>query len=144
MLGSVIPDMDYLYQSLFDFRNYDHHYYLTHFPIFWGMLLVSSQIWLFSNNKSEKPVYFFIFSLNGFLHMLLDTIEGRMYWLAPFSYQGFSGSKPLLKYAGRFVDTYPNWIYFIETLIFTCAIYLFLRGIHTKQNPLIEADSIKS
>jgi hypothetical protein len=138
LLGSVTPDFDYLYLYLFDTRTYDHHYYPTHFPIFWAMLLFGSLLWLYSKPKSQNPVFAFMFTLNGFIHMILDSVPNPMYWLAPFSYRGFGVNLLLKKIAPWIVYDYPFWSYSIEALIIVLALNLFLKrgiaGIETAKN----------
>jgi inner membrane protein len=85
--GSIAPDADMLYYYLFDYRLYSHHHYVTHLPLWWVFLLLVSFVWLLlAKNRRQYPVYAIIFTLGGFVHILLDTIVGgSMLLLAPFS-----------------------------------------------------------
>lgn len=141
MLGAIAPDMDYLYLYLFDPRNYDHHLYVTHFPLFWAVLLASSWLLLLANKTGGKALLFFIFALNGFIHMVLDTVTGHIFWLAPFSYRIFSGLWLMKEYAPGFESRFPNWHYALEALIILWSIILFLKSLRTSKSPSGNASS---
>lgn len=140
LLGSVVPDLDYVYLYLFDNLTYDHHYYPTHLPLSWAILLAGSAVWLAASKKSQNPVLAFMFFLNVFIHMLLDSVPHKMFWLAPFSYRGYSMESLLIKVAPAMVDEQPYWSYSIEAIIFIIAIHLFWqkrrfeRNITTRQS----------
>jgi hypothetical protein len=125
LFGSIAPDSDYCYLHLFDEQCLDHHYYITHYPIFWAILLAGSALWLVSDKKSQAPVLVFMFSLNGLIHMFLDIVPNKIFWFAPFSYRGFSVNALLKRVAPSIVEDHPSWSYTIEALIFMVAIYLF-------------------
>jgi inner membrane protein len=128
--GAIIPDVDYLYQNIFDYQNFDHHYYFSHFPVFWTILLVYSIFMLVLHKKSQTAVLAFMFSLNGFIHMILDSLEGWIFWLAPLSYKGYSVEILLNKYFPSFIEQNPRWSSILEASIFFLALTLFLRSIH--------------
>nr|WP_281279045.1 metal-dependent hydrolase [Chlorobaculum thiosulfatiphilum] len=127
LLGSIAPDLDYLYLDLFDPQKYDHHYYPTHFPFFWAIVLAGSALWLYSSKKSQNPVFAFIFALNGCIHLMLDTLPNKIFWLAPLSYRGFSVNSLLIKIAPSIAYEHPYWSFSVEAIIIILAVYLFLK-----------------
>ncbi|MEI8185388.1 MAG: metal-dependent hydrolase [Chlorobiaceae bacterium] len=117
MLGSIAPDFDFIYYFFIDHKDHHHHEYFTHFPIFWLSLLLISLLWLsFDTNHKHISALAVIFSLNGLIHMLLDTIAGFVVWLAPFA----DMDKPFT------LGNYIPWdTGFLEFFIFLWALYLW-------------------
>jgi len=68
-----------------------------------------------------------MFTLNGFIHMILDSVPNPMYWLAPFSYRGFSVNSLLIKIAPSIAYEHPYWSFSVEAIIIILAVYLFLK-----------------
>lgn len=133
MFGSIAPDLDYLYQYFFDYRNYDHHLYLTHYPVFWIALLAVSSVWYISDKKSIHSLYAVMFFLNAFFHTFLDAIESRILWLAPFSYHWLSGRSVIKIIDPTFIDNHPGWNSSLEAIIIIFALSLFLGSVHKKR-----------
>lgn len=84
MLGAVAPDVDLLYFYLIDNRQHHHHLYYPHLPVVWAVLLGLSVGWLLFSRRKTLAVLAFAFSLNGMIHMVLDTIAGDIWWLKPW------------------------------------------------------------
>lgn len=84
VLGSLFPDIDMLYFYLIDHRHTHHHKYMTHWPIVWlGLILMSlAMLWVARNKKN--PLLLFLFGVTGFLHLVLDSVVGDIWWFAPF------------------------------------------------------------
>jgi hypothetical protein len=134
LFGSIAPDLDYLYLKLFDARKYDHHYYLTHIPLIWGMLLAGSILWLIASKKSQIPVLAFMFSLNGFFHLILDSVPHRIFWMAPLSYKGYSLASLISRIDPAMIDEHPFWNKSVEAIIFIVAWYLFIYNGNSGRN----------
>jgi hypothetical protein len=126
LIGSIAPDLDFLYLQLFEVWKYNHHYYPTHFPFTWAILLAGSALWLIASKKSQNPVLLFIFSLNGFIHMILDSVPHKIFWLAPFSYRGYGLDLLISRIDPVMIDEHPRWGEFVEAIIFILALYLFI------------------
>ncbi|HSD37369.1 MAG TPA: metal-dependent hydrolase [Rhodocyclaceae bacterium] len=90
VLGSVAPDIDMLYFHLIDARQHNHHSYWTHFPVVWIGLLLASVLALRLRRQSAAAILGFVFCLNGFAHLLLDSVVGDIRWLAPWSQHAYS------------------------------------------------------
>ena len=74
-----------LYFLLIDHQRHHHHTYWTHFPIVWFSLTLAAIGWLLRARDPRPPLLAVLFAVNGFGHMLLDTIVGGIWWFAPFA-----------------------------------------------------------
>ena len=144
LLGSIAPDLDFIYLKLFDVRRYDHHYYPTHFPLTWAILLLMSMLWLIANKKSQNPVLAFIFSLNGFIHLILDSVPHKIFWMAPFSYKGYSMSSLISRIAPSMLDEHPCWNESVEAIIFILALCLFIYNLYSGRDNQINTSADSS
>lgn len=125
MLGAIAPDIDLLYYLLIDPSQPQHHHhkYVTHFPIFWLTLLLISLLWLLLHHShSQNAASSFIFTLNGFIHIVLDTITGHILWLAPFMDRPFS----LIKDSSEGVHYFTHWTFGLEIVLIFFALLVWL------------------
>ena len=129
MFGAIAPDTDLLYYYVVDYFKHhsphQHHYYLTHFPIFWLTLLLISTLWLIAGQRlSTNSVFAFVFTLGGFFHMVLDTVTGSVLWLAPFrnKFYSFETNHPWQ------VNYFTHWGFGLELCIIVWAIYLWYKS----------------
>lgn len=85
LLGAIAPDLDLFYFYTLDGRQHHHHSYWTHYPSVWFALMLLA--WGASRIKpwSTGGTWLLIFSMSGFLHLLLDFIVGDIPLLAPWS-----------------------------------------------------------
>ena len=76
LLGAIAPDLDLFYFYTLDGRQHHHHSYWTHYPSVWFALMLLA--WGASRIKpwSTGGTWLLIFSMSGFLHLLLDFIVG--------------------------------------------------------------------
>jgi LexA-binding, inner membrane-associated putative hydrolase len=119
--GAVAPDTDLLYSLLIDHAY--HHNYVTHFPIFWLTLLLISLLRLpLDKTWSKIPASCFIFTLNGFIHLILDTITGHILWLAPFRNEQFS----LITESSGGAHYFTQWGFCLELFLIFWALFLWL------------------
>jgi inner membrane protein len=135
MLGAIAPDIDLLYYFLIDPsqpRHY-HHTYITHFPIFWLTLLLISVLWLgWLHNRSKNQTRSLIFSLNGFIHTVLDTLTGHISWLAPFMDKPFS----LTADASAATMYFTRWTFGLELLLILWAFSLWYKSSGKETNEI--------
>jgi membrane-bound metal-dependent hydrolase YbcI (DUF457 family) len=125
MFGAIAPDIDLLYYLLMDPSQPEHHHhkYLTHFPIFWLALLLISLLWLrLRHRSSQNAASAVIFTLNGFIHIVLDTITGHIFWLAPFMDKPFS----LIADSSRGADYFTHWTFGFEIFLIFFALFVWL------------------
>ena len=140
ILGAVAPDLDMIYFHLADHRQHHHHTYWTHFPVLWaGLLLVS--MWWFRRTRSKPfAAVAVIFSLNGFVHMLLDSIAGDIWWFAPMFNIRFSFFTVPALYTPWWLNFLLHWTFALELAVTGGAVFLWYssrqvsrRGMHMKQ-----------
>jgi len=126
LLGAVAPDFDLIYMAVVEDYQYDHHKYFTHLPVFWLGLLLISVVWLsLSNNLDKNPSLAFIFCFNGFIHMILDTFTGPVFWLAPHhNNTAYSFLLNDVTYGSMDLNYFANWSFVVELFIIWWAIYL--------------------
>jgi inner membrane protein len=125
VIGALAPDIDMLYFHLIDQRQHHHHTYVTHFPILWLTLLICSVIWFSIAKNKGNAALATLFSINGLIHMVFDTIVGDIWWFAPFI------DKPFVFFTVPALYT-PWWLNFllhgsfgIEVTITIFAFYLW-------------------
>lgn len=121
LFGAIAPDIDLLYYLLIDsFKPRNHHHtYVTHLPIFWLTLLLISVFWLLlQRNRGKNQATFFIFVLNGFIHIVLDTLTGHLFWIAP------SVDNAIFWIADTSAETnyFTHWTFALELLLILWAL----------------------
>ncbi|MFH2043848.1 MAG: metal-dependent hydrolase [Pseudomonadota bacterium] len=125
ILGALAPDLDMLYFHLVDHRQHHHHTYWTHYPIVWGILLLISLVLLKTMRLSNRPVFMFIFSLNGLIHMFIDTIVGDIWWFAPFIDKPFALFTVPALYKPWWLNFILHWSFVLEIVACIWAVILW-------------------
>ena len=125
VLGAFAPDFDMAYFYLVDHRQHHHHTYWSHFPIIWLSLLFFSLIWFYSARTKSSAALAVIFSINGFIHLLLDTIVGDIWWLAPFVNKSFALFSVPALYTPWWLNFLLHWSFALELAIVAWAAYLW-------------------
>ena len=121
LIGSIAPDFYVLYYFLVDHILPNHHKYFTHFPLFWLTLLMMSLFWIqVHHHRNQNPASAFIFTFNGFIHTLLDTVTGEIWWLAPFVNKPFS-----LVAVRSEIPYFTDWTFGIELFLLLLALSLW-------------------
>lgn len=73
LFGSVAPDLDMFYFYTLGARQAHHHFYVTHWPLFWlalGVIVVPVVNWL----RPRLTVASVVFFVAVMIHMVLDSI----------------------------------------------------------------------
>ena len=132
VLGGIAPDFDMFYFYLIDNRQNHHHTYWPHYPVLWLTILAASSIWLrLANNKSAAALAL-IFSISGFIHMLLDSIVGDIWWLAPFIDKPYALFTVEAVYKPWWLNFILHWSFALEILVLGWAYYLWrYRSLHS-------------
>ncbi|MFM2344209.1 MAG: hypothetical protein RLZZ210_819 [Pseudomonadota bacterium] len=126
IFGSIAPDLDMFYFHLVDHGKIHHHKYFSHYPIFWLALMLISSIFLFNKNLRRKiGINAFTFSLCGFIHILLDSIVGDIWWLAPFVDKPFAIAQVPALYKPWWLNFIFHWSFGIELLLALIAVILY-------------------
>jgi len=125
LLGSLAPDFDMLYFHLVDHRRHHHHTYWSHFPIVWACLLALSTVWLYAARVKNRAALAFLFSLNGFIHLILDSIVGDIWWFAPFGSRPFAFFTVAARYKPWWLNFIFHWSFALEIAIILWAAWLW-------------------
>lgn len=131
--ASVLPDIDMLYFYLIDHRQHLHHSYWTHIPFWWLVILSIGMLYGVITRNARCRQIVQIVALNVFLHLLLDTVTGKIRWFAPFSRIGIVLVEVPSRYGWWIWNYILHWTFGIE--IFLAGIALYVRI--TRQIPLI-------
>lgn len=125
VLGAIAPDFDMFYFYLVDNRQHHHHTYWPHYPALWLVLLALAGIWFKSAKDKSRAALALIFSMNGFIHMLLDTIVGDIWWFAPFVDKPFAFFTVQAVYKPWWLNFILHWSFALEILVFAWAAALW-------------------
>ncbi|HUE94117.1 metal-dependent hydrolase [Pseudomonas sp.] len=125
VLGAIAPDFDMFYFYLLDNRQNHHHTYWPHYPALWLTMLAASSVWFKLASKKSYAALALIFSISGFIHMLLDSIVGDIWWFAPLIDQPYALFTVEAVYKPWWLNFILHWSFALEILMFTWAIYLW-------------------
>lgn len=128
IIASIFPDIDILYFYLIDDRQTLHHSYWIHIPFYWFLigLITLVTIWLFK--KKAYYIATIIFFSNIFLHLILDTIVGKIEWLYPFTNQAYFLFDVPAVYNFWVYNFIFHWTFLFEIGVITWAIYIMIKG----------------
>lgn len=117
LIGSIAPDFDLFYLSLIDNYQVHHHGYWSHYPVTW-LLVLFVALGLFRVFGQKWATFgLFVFSLNGFFHLILDSMTGEIRWLIPFDSNGYSLMKLQAVYTPWMLNFLLHWTFLVEILI---------------------------
>ncbi|MDD2776997.1 MAG: metal-dependent hydrolase [Gallionella sp.] len=125
ILGALAPDLDMFYFYLIDHRQHHHHSYVSHFPILWLCLLVISLLWMRHNLSSKAASLAFIFCLSGFIHLILDSIVGDIWWFAPFIDRPFAMFTVPALYQPWWLNFIFHWSFALELALWVVALFIY-------------------
>jgi inner membrane protein len=129
MIGATAPDIDLIYFYLIDHRQHHHHTYWTHYPVLWLGLMLLSTLWLLDGRRKAAAALATIFSVNGFLHMLLDSVVGDIWWLAPWVDRPFALATVQRVHEPWWINFILHWSFAIElVLVFITAVVWWRAG----------------
>lgn len=128
LLGSMLPDFDMVYFHLIDHRQHLHHGYWTHIPFFWVCVFLLWGALALIGKRVSLGLYGIVVSANVFVHLLLDTIVGKVRWLYPFS-----GRDIVFFHVPSVHDWYVwnfvlHWTFLFEVALVIGASYLLIRS----------------
>ncbi|MEO4048251.1 metal-dependent hydrolase [Pseudomonas sp. CAU 1711] len=125
--GAVAPDLDLLYFYLLDGRQTHHHRYFSHWPLLWLGLTALACLWRSVRRHSTLASSTLAFALAGVLHMLLDSLVGDIWWLAPFRDQAYALFSVPNRYQPWWLNFLLHWTFIVELAICLAALMLYLR-----------------
>jgi len=133
LLGSIAPDFDMLYFHFFDHRLHNHHTYWSHFPSVWLPVLVCSFV-VFRIRRSALAATILIFTINGFAHLLLDSIVGDIAWLAPWHSSFYSLAHVPATHAIWWMNYVLHWSFCCEIALIVWAFWLLRKTPHASSS----------
>ncbi len=124
LIGSVLPDLDIVYFYLIDARQQHHHDYLTHRPILWLVLcIVALTLRHFRHSRTMAAI-----GAGVLLHLLLDSICGKIAWLWPLS----DWAEPLVVVPATHdfwvMSFLTHWTFKVEVVITLIATISYIRS----------------
>ena len=128
LLGAIAPDLDLVYFYTVDACRHHHHSYWTHYPSVWIGLMLAA--WGISRFKRWRGggTWMFIFSMSGFLHILLDGIVGDIPLLAPWSIRFYALATVPAQYHPWWLNFMLHWSFLLELLIIAVAVRSMVSG----------------
>lgn len=125
MVGAIVPDLDLLYFYLVDARQTHHHHYFSHWPALWLALALLSGLCLRFHRSSHWAQISLAFAHGGVLHMLLDSLVGDIWWLAPLHDQPYALFSVPARYQPWWLSFMLHWSFLVELLICLIALRLY-------------------
>ena len=82
LLFSIAPDFDLFYFYFVD-SSLHHHKLFPHIPLFWVVVFIP--VFILSRYLDNVRLFYIalVSSINVFLHLILDTFVGFVWWLYP-------------------------------------------------------------
>lgn len=128
LLGSVLPDVDILYFYLIDDRQHLHHGYWTHIPSFWAVVFLGLYGLAAGRRSTWMKTTLIAAGANVLLHLGLDTITGKVRWLAPFSSRDFVLFDVPARYSWWVWNFVFHWTFVLEILVLLVAAAMLWRA----------------
>lgn len=129
LIGSIAPDFDLIYFYFIDNRQHHHHTYWSHYPIVWITLLLSTI--LYSKLKVTKLKidtyipYIKIFLFCGLIHLMLDSVVGDIWWLAPFVDKAYALATVPRVFQLWWLNFLIHWSFILELFILLYALKIY-------------------
>ncbi len=127
MVGALAPDFDMAYFYLVDHHQTHHHKYFTHWPIVWLILLGASAVWLRLSQGSKAPFLWLVFCSGCMLHLVLDSLVGDIWWLAPFNDRPFAMFAVPAVFDPWWLNFILHWSFAVELAICIWALLVYRR-----------------
>lgn len=124
LLGAFAPDLDMLYFHLVDGRQHHHHSYWSHWPVVWFGALALALAWRQLARRALAPVLLVLFTLNGCVHLMLDSVVGDIWWLAPWVDQPFALASVTPRYQPWWLNFILHWSFLLELALLGAALWL--------------------
>ena len=141
LVGSVFPDIDLLWFYTLGHHKTLHHKYFTHLPWYWVLVsLAWYTLWRLSRNDTLRQVGW-LFLPNVFCHLFLDTIVGKIDWLAPFSDESVAFFDVPARYHPYILNYLLHWTFGFEVLIVAWAAWVFRASRASSHSPQIPSSA---
>ena len=121
----ALPDVDMLYFYLIDNRQHLHHGYWTHIPLYWLALFIMSLL-AGEYSTSLRLGRLRQFFSNVLIHLVLDTVVGKVRWFAPFSGHDFMLFEVPARHGWWVWNFMFHWTILLELALVIAAVVTFL------------------
>ncbi len=128
LIGSIFPDIDILYFYLIDNRQNLHHSYWTHLPFDWLIISAIAMLAIWLLKRKAYLVAALIFFSNVFLHLLLDTIVGKIEWLYPLTTASYALFEVPATHNFWVYNFLLHWTFLFEIGAILWAVWVFVRN----------------
>lgn len=128
LVASILPDIDLVYFYLFDHQQTLHHSYWIHVPFYWLILGLLTLIIIRLSKQRAHLAAAIIFFANIFLHLLLDTLVGKIKWFYPLSSQAYYLFDVPAKYDFWVYNFFFHWTFLLEMAVIIWTLYLLLKN----------------
>lgn len=128
LAGSLFPDVDLLYFFLVDHHRHHHHGYWTHLPVFWAAVLALALLLFAARRSAVGLACTLVVGANIFLHLMLDTVVGDIWWLYPLVDRPFALFTVPALYSPWWLNFVLHWSIAVELSV-TLMAWIRLRGI---------------
>lgn len=121
---SILPDIDLLYFYTLDHRQHPHHQFWTHMPFFW--IAVSLLVYAIGRWKFRPYAALISLLLLGgtFMHMILDSVAGGIFWLYPVSDTYFRMFTITPRFQWWVLNYIIHWTFLAEIAIVAGALWV--------------------
>ncbi len=121
--SSFLPDVDLFYFYLIDSSQH-HHKLFPHIPLFWLCILLPTIIYAEAKKSQLLLLASSLFLLNIFIHLLMDTVAGHIWWLYPFIDHSYVFIKIPNIYQHWILNFIFHWTFIIELMLCITMIYI--------------------
>lgn len=129
LIGSVAPDFDMLWFYLIDQGQTHHHRFWPHIPlVILGIAAVALPLTALIARRWLAPVA--TFSGAVMMHLVLDTVNGGILWLWPFSDRLYSLVTVPATRSHWVLSFLTHWSTLAELAIIAAAAFLLRRDLH--------------
>jgi hypothetical protein len=132
--GAIAPDVDMLYFHLLDHRQHHHHTYFTHWPVVWLACTAVALAWMHKRGNSRRAPLAFVFCLGGLIHMLLDSVVGHIWWLAPLVDRPFALWTVPAVYTPWWLNFLLHWSFALELALCASAWMLYRSRVRAERS----------
>ncbi|MDH5596812.1 MAG: metal-dependent hydrolase [Candidatus Peregrinibacteria bacterium] len=140
LIASVFPDTDIFYFYLVDNRQTLHHSYWIHIPFYWIVIALITFAFLWVLNRREHMLAAVVFFGNIFLHLMLDTIVGKIEWLFPFSEKAIYLFDVPAVHSFWVYNFIFHWTFLLEIVVILWALNLFFEDKRSLALEKIQSD----
>jgi len=125
IICSILPDIDLLYFYTLDHRQHPHHQFWTHMPFFW----ITVSLFVYALGRWKFRPYAALISLlllgGTFMHMILDSVAGGIFWLYPLSDTYFKMFTITPRFQWWVLNYIIHWTFLAEVAIVASALWVY-------------------